>query len=95
MISFSKQEIQRLATLSALNFKEEELDSFAKEFESIVGFVQKIVDAKIDEKKLEERTVEFDDLREDSAEESLPQSEVLLNSPKSKSGSFCVPKMME
>ena len=34
-------------------------------------------------------------LREDEAKESSPQEEILMNSPKTKKGSFCVPKMLD
>ena len=95
MTTFSKIEIERLASLSALHFTEEEKEEFAKEFASITNFVQTIVDAKIEKTNLEERTLNLEQLRDDEPIESLPQDKVLLNSPKTKSGQFCVPKMLE
>ena len=45
--------------------------------------------------KLTDLTNIFLVFAEDEAKESLPQEEILLNSPKTKKGSFCVPKMLD
>ena len=40
--------------------------------------------------------IKFSDVAgEDEAKESSPQEEILMNSPKTKKGSFCVPKMLD
>lgn len=91
----SKQDVKRLAALSALEFDDEELEFFTREFESISAFVEQIVDAEISQVAIEERELTINQLREDLPHESLSQTEILKNSPKTKSGQFCVPKMLE
>lgn len=89
------EEIKRLAGLSALEFDDEELEKFKGEFTSILNFIEEISKANVDGIELEYPTHDFDDLRDDEVVEGLSQEEVLANSPSTKKGSFCVPKMME
>ena len=88
-------EIKRLAGLSALEFSDDELEKFKDEFSDILEFIDEIVKSNVDNEELIYPMHDFDDLRDDEAKESLAQEEILLNSPNTKKGSFCVPKMME
>lgn len=88
-------EVKRLAGLSALEFGDEELKAFFPEFEQILELVDEVKNCDIGDSKLEYTSHKLSDCREDVAKESLPQEEILLNSPKTKKGSFCVPKMLD
>lgn len=87
-------EIKKLATLSALEFDESELKSFATEFEKIVDMVDEIKDCKVETKQTF-KTHKFEDLREDVPQESFSQEQALQNSPKTRKGAFAVSQMLE
>lgn len=93
-MEISKEEIKHLANLSALEFNDEEIDNFQKEFNQILDFVNKINNAKVDG-DIEYNVHDFSELREDKVKPSLSQEEVLANAPQAKLGSFVVPLMME
>ena len=89
------EEVKRLAGLSALEFSDDELAAFIPEFEQIVELVDEVKNCDIGDAKLAYTSHKLSDCREDQAKPSLPQEEILLNSPKTKKGSFCVPKMLD
>ncbi len=89
------EEVKRLAGLSALEFSEEELEAFVPEFEKIVELVDEVKNCDIGNSQLAYTTHKLSECREDITKTSLPQEEILLNSPKTKKGSFCVPKMLD
>ena len=89
------EEVKRLAGLSALEFSEEELENFISEFENIIALVDEVKNCDVGSQELKYTTHKLSECRPDVAKESLPQEEILLNSPKTKKGSFCVPKMLD
>lgn len=91
----SIEEVRRLASLSALDFTEEELNSFIPEFEKILEFVDQVKNCDTDDVEIEYTSHKLATLREDEAKKSSPQEEILMNSSKTKKGSFCVPKMLD
>ena len=91
----SIEEVKRLAGLSALEFSEEELSAFIPEFEAMLELVDEVKNCDTGEAQLNYTTHLLSECREDEAKESFPQEEILLNSPKTKKGSFCVPKMLD
>lgn len=95
MDKISIEEVKRLASLSALEFSEEELASFTEEFSTILALVEKVKNSDIGSTKIKPVSHDLSELREDNVKPSFTQEEVLLNSPKTKKGSFCVPKMLE
>lgn len=88
-------EVKRLAGLSSLEFSEEELNSFIPEFENMLELVDQVKNCDVSDVEVKYTSHKLADLREDCAKDSLPQEEILLNSPKTKKGSFCVPKMLD
>ncbi len=88
-------EAKRLASLSALDFSEEELNAFVPEFEKILDMVEQIKNCNTENVDLTYSTHKLKDLREDKSKVGMSQDEVLLNSPKSKKGCFVVPQMLE
>jgi aspartyl-tRNA(Asn)/glutamyl-tRNA(Gln) amidotransferase subunit C len=95
-MEISKEEIKHLANLSNLNFTNEEIEDFEKDFVDILKFVEQIKDVDTPN-DLEYDLKDFEELREDvvNTERSLSQEEVLINAPSKKQGSFAVPLMME
>ncbi len=89
-----KIDIDHLANLSALEISEEQKAIFEKEFEGIMGLVEKINNAKVTN-EIEYEPIDVSELRDDVAEVGLTQEEVLTNAPEKKQGCFAVPLMME
>ena len=83
----SMEEVKRLAGLSALEFTDEELKAFIPEFENIIEMVDEVKNCDIGSAQLKYTSHLLSECREDVAKESLPQEEILLNSPKTKKGS--------
>jgi len=94
-MELNKKDIEHLANLSALEFDEARLEEFKNEFNAIIGFVEKISNADVDNDELEYKTIDFEDLREDVIKSSISQDKVLKNAPSKKQGGFAVPLMME
>ena len=87
--------IEHLEYLSKLNFSEEEKAKFEGEFASIVEFVNEIRDIELPTDEIKDRTIEFNDLREDEVKESIGVNKALLNAPKKKDGCYVAPLVVE
>jgi aspartyl-tRNA(Asn)/glutamyl-tRNA(Gln) amidotransferase subunit C len=87
--------IKHLASLSALELNEEEIDEMKKDFERILKFVDQIESCEVSNQYKEDRLVNLSELREDKLKVGLTQEEVLLNAPKKKGGCFVVPQVVE
>lgn len=88
------KEIQHLAELSKLEFSNEELESFALDFASLVNLADNIKNADIKSKRVL-NALDLKDLREDEVKKSLPAKTILKNAPVSKKDSFVVPRVVE
>ena len=95
MKKVTSEDIKHLASLSALEFSDEKIESFKGEFESILNFVDQIANAKIENVDTFNRSVAVADLREDEAKESAPVDVLLKNAPKQRKGYFNVPKVVD
>ena len=95
MKTVTSEDIKHLASLSALEFDEEIIEEFKGEFESILGFVDQIANAKIEGVDTFNRSVPVAQLREDEAKESAPVEVLLKNAPKQRKGYFNVPKVVD
>ncbi|MBR2909053.1 MAG: Asp-tRNA(Asn)/Glu-tRNA(Gln) amidotransferase subunit GatC [Clostridia bacterium] len=95
MKTVTSEDIKHLASLSALDFDEEKIEEFKGEFESILGFVDQIANAKIEGVDTFNRSVPVAQLREDEAKESAPVEVLLKNAPKQRKGYFNVPKVVD
>lgn len=88
-------EVKKLASLSALEFSDEELEKFIPEFSNILNMVNEVQKCDTKDVELSYSSHKLASLRQDEAREGLEQEEVLLNSPKTKKGCFAVPQMLE
>lgn len=87
-------EIKHLAELSKLEFTDEELQEFAKDFESLVELADMVKNATIEGGRFI-NAIDMDDLREDEPMPSTSVDILLQNAPESKKDSFVVPRIME
>ena len=88
------KEIEHLAELSKLKFTAEELESFAKDFESLVELADIVKNADIEGVR-QINIVDMDLLREDVPQPSTPAEILLQNAPDCQKNSFAVPRIME
>ena len=89
-----KKDLEHLAELSKLEFSDEELETFSKEFESVIEFANIVQNSSINGDPVL-NTVKMQNLREDVCEESMLPELLLKNAPSSKNNSFVVPRIME
>ncbi|MDD4815913.1 MAG: Asp-tRNA(Asn)/Glu-tRNA(Gln) amidotransferase subunit GatC [Clostridia bacterium] len=89
------KEIEHLASLSALDFSAEEKEKFVKDLGNILEMVNKLQTAETGDDLVFNKSHKLSQLREDIAEESLPQEEILKNAPKQRRGCFNVPLVVE
>lgn len=91
-----KKLIHHISNLAQLEFKGEELDKFAEQFEKIVRFVEKIDE--LPTENIEAMISPLDSpviLHEDEPGKTLEQNEALQNAPQKSSGQFAVPKVID
>ena len=95
MKEITSKDIKHLATLSALEFTEEQTEGFKSEFINILNFVDKIASAKLEGVDTFNKSVPVSSLREDEPEQSSPVEVLLKNAPKQRKGYFNVPKVVD
>ncbi len=89
----SKEEVLKIAKLSRLELKEEEIEFFASQMKNIIEFVNKL--SEISDVVPEEEYNTPTPLREDEPEPSLDVEKVLLNAPSKRLNMFEVPKIVD
>ncbi len=87
-----KELVIKIAKLSRLSLKEEELEYFKDQFEKIFALVEKLNELNLEAIE-EEVSPSF--FRKDEPVKALTQEEALLNAPSKKDGFFVVPKVSE
>jgi aspartyl-tRNA(Asn)/glutamyl-tRNA(Gln) amidotransferase subunit C len=79
-IMITKKEVENLAKLSKLKFTQEELENFTKDMAEIIDFADTInQNIGGDFASADENVAEWDSLREDEVQPSLPNEEILSN----------------
>ena len=90
------EEVKKLAKLSRLEFEDDELEKFSKDFENILEQVNLINKVRTDGVELYEKTLDAkEELRRDEIKQSFKQEEILQNAPQSEDGAFVVPTTVE
>ncbi|MFP3294349.1 MAG: Asp-tRNA(Asn)/Glu-tRNA(Gln) amidotransferase subunit GatC [Hydrogenobaculum sp.] len=92
-MSISKEEVIKIAKLSRLELKEDEVEFFSAQMKNILDFVNKLNEVKVE--LLEEEYSNSTPLREDEPEASLEVDKVLLNAPAKRLNMFEVPKIVD
>ena len=88
-------EVKRIAELARLEFTDEQIESFTREFEKIVQYISVI--EQTDMTGVEPMATVSDQPvipRTDVAGESLPTADALSNAPKKNEAFFKVPKVL-
>jgi aspartyl-tRNA(Asn)/glutamyl-tRNA(Gln) amidotransferase subunit C len=91
-MSISKEEVIKIAKLSRLELKEDEVEFFSTQMKNILEFVNKLNEVKAE---LIEEYSNSTPLREDEPEASLEVDKVLLNAPAKRLNMFEVPKIVD
>lgn len=92
MADFSKEELLKIAKLSALNLSSEEADTFTQQLSKVLNFVEQIKEVKISQKSEPVRNINV--FREDVI---IPfdSLEVLNLAPDRQESYFVVPKILD
>ena len=96
MAKISKDTVKAVAQLAKLKLTEKQIDKFALDLSSVVGYMDEI--KKLDVKDILETARVSDEgniLREDLVKESLNQSQALKNSKNAHNGYFLVPQILK
>lgn len=98
MAKVTKDEIKRIAKLAKLQFNDEELNRFEKEFNDILGYVSKIQEVDVTGIDFEHNIENYigSKLQEDTSKPSLTKSKALQNATKgrNKNGYFKTSKIV-
>ena len=95
-MEFGIKDAENLAKLSRLEFTEEELKEFLKEFESTLDQVSKINNVDVSNIELTEaEQIDILNLRKDIVCNRFSQKKVIENAPEQKDGAFLVPLTVE
>ena len=87
----TKEELRQIATLSKLFIPEEEEENLLREMESIIAFADTVNEAVANtDASFDAVTPLCNVFREDEVVPSMPQEDVLKNSPEAANGSFLV-----
>ena len=91
-MSINKDEIIKMANLSRLKLREDEIEYFASQMNSILEFVNKLNEVNIENIE-QEYTPTF--LREDEKRMSMSVEKAILNAPEKRLNMFVVPKIVD
>lgn len=95
-MEFGIKDAENLAKLSRLEFTEEELKEFLKEFDSTLNQVSKINNVDVSNIELTEaEQIDILNLRKDIVCNTFSQQQVIQNAPEQKDGAFLVPLTVE
>ncbi|GAB1441721.1 Asp-tRNA(Asn)/Glu-tRNA(Gln) amidotransferase subunit GatC [Ignavibacteriales bacterium] len=95
-MSITVDDVLYVAKLSMLEFEEDELIQFTKEFNKIIEYVDQLNDLDLTDIEPLYHPIEESKaiLREDLAEKSISQEKTFLNAPDHEDGLFKVPKVI-
>lgn len=98
-MAVTREVVLKIAELASLHFNEEEIDAFARQFQRILDYMEKL--SEVDTTGIEPTShvslsedFERHIFREDETRESIPVGKVLANAPDAGSGHFKVPKVL-
>ena len=95
-MEFDKNSTIKLAKLARLSVNDNQLNSLEKDLKSILQFIDQLKE--IDTENIDPTLNSLDQkliLRDDIAEDSLSNEDLLRNVPESELGFFVVPKVIE
>lgn len=95
-MAISKEEVKKVAALSKLSFKEEELELFTSQMGKIIDMVEELGEVDTEGVPFTSNVVsEINVLREDAVVKGESREELLKNVPETKDGFIKVPAIMD
>lgn len=94
-MSVTRKDVEHIAQLARLKFKETELNNFTDELNEILGYVEKLNELDTENIEPLSHPVEGSNVfRDDKLKGSIPTAEGLKNAPQSSEEYFKVPKVI-
>jgi aspartyl-tRNA(Asn)/glutamyl-tRNA(Gln) amidotransferase subunit C len=95
-MKITKKDVEHVATLARLRFKEDEVNLFAQQLNDILEYFEKLRNINTTNVNPSTHAVNLTNaFREDNVKSSLPSDESLKNAPDSEQTYFKVPKIIE
>jgi len=94
-MAVTKKDIEKIAELSMLEFTDSELESYTKEMNKILNYVEKLNELDTKSVKPLSHPIENENVfRDDKLKKSVSQEEALKNAPDRTTEHFKVPKVI-
>ena len=95
-MSLTREDVQKVATLSRLRMDEGKLDDMAPKLNNILGFIEQLGEVDTDNvEPLSNVARSTLPLREDVINDGECRDKVLANAPEAEEGFYAVPKVVE
>ena len=95
-MSVSKKDVEYVAELARLEFKEEEKDNFVNDLNKILNYMEKLDELDTDDVDIVVNPYYIENkYREDNVEKSMELKEVIDNAPESLEEYVIVPKVID
>lgn len=95
-MKITKKDVMHVATLARLQFKEDEISTFAHQLNNILEYFEKLQNVDTTGVESSTHAVNLSNVfREDIERKSLPSEKALKNAPDSEQSFFRVPKIIE
>ncbi|MBE6056216.1 Asp-tRNA(Asn)/Glu-tRNA(Gln) amidotransferase subunit GatC [Clostridium sp.] len=95
-MSVSKKDVEYVAELARLEFKEEEKDNFVNDLNKILNYMEKLDELNTDDVDIVVNPYYIENkYREDNVEKSMELKEVIENAPESLEEYVIVPKVID
>ena len=95
-MSVSKKDVEYVAGLARLEFKEEEKDNFVNDLNKILNYMEKLDELNTDDVDIVVNPYYIENkYREDNVEKSMELKEVIDNAPESLEEYVIVPKVID
>jgi aspartyl-tRNA(Asn)/glutamyl-tRNA(Gln) amidotransferase subunit C len=91
MAEFNREDLLKVAKLSALELNDSEIESFGEQLKKVLAFVDQIKEVKVDGNFEQVRNINI--LRQDEAISTNP-AEIIKQAPKHQENYFVVPKIL-
>ncbi len=88
----TKEDVKRIASLANIKLSESELEKFAPQISSILGYVEKLSNLDLKDQKFKSQTDLKNVFRSDTPLPSLPNSDATLNRKNSSKGGYIAVK---
>jgi len=95
-MGISKEDVQKVATLARIQFKEADLDRFSIQLDAIVKYVEQLNELNTEKVEPTAHALPVHNvMREDKVTHSKPSEQVFKNAPQHEEHFFKVPQVIE